>query len=120
MLASGGVLGINEGFGGLSLTPNSLAAPGINDQLAQHIGSLTSKPLKIEQLTRSNGLPSVETNASSSANTNTVAPSVPFCQGMSHGNGLPFGWINMADPEGRVFYFNSLTGTAQWKWPLAE
>ena len=119
MLANGGVLGINEGFGGLNLTPNSLAAPGINDQLAQHIGSLTSKPIKFEQLTRGNGLTSVDTIASSTANT-TVAPSVSFSQAMSNGNGLPFGWISMADPEGRVFYFNSLTGIAQWKWPLAQ
>lgn len=120
MLTSGGLLGINESLGGLSLNTQSLAAPCINDQLAQHIGSLTTKPLKFEQLTRSNGPSSVETNASSTANNNTVASSPAFSQGISHSSGLPFGWISMADPEGRVFYFNSLTGLAQWKFPLAQ
>ena len=120
MLATGGLLGIHEGLGGLSLNNNTLAASGINDQLAQHIGSLTSKHLTNEQLTRSNGLTSVGTNGSSTTSTNTVASSVPFSQGISHGNGLPFGWVSMADPEGRVFYFNSLTGLAQWNSPLVQ
>ena len=118
MLANRGLLGINEGFGGLSLNTNTLAAADVNDQVAQHIGSLTSKPFEVEQLTRGNGPRSVGTNASSTAN--TVASSAPFSQGISHSDRLPFGWVNMADPEGRMFYFNSLTGTAQWKCPLAQ
>lgn len=120
MVANGGLLDIHEGLGGLSLNTNTLAASGINDQLAQHIGSLTSKHLTNEQLTRSNGFTSVGTNASSTTSTNTVASSAPFSQGISHGNGLPFGWVSMADPEGRVFYFNSLTGLAQWNSPLVQ
>lgn len=120
MLASGGLLGLNEGLGALSLNANTLAASGINDHLAQHVGSLTSKPFASEQLTRSNGATHVGPNASSTSSTSTVASSAPFSQGLNQGNGLPLGWISMADPEGRVFYFNSLTGIAQWSSPLAQ
>lgn len=119
MLASGGLLGINESIGGLSLNANTLAASGINDQLAQHVGSLTSKPFTNDQLTRSNGVSHVGPNASSTSSTSTVVASAPFSQGLNQGSSLPLGWMSMTDPEGRVFYFNSLTGIAQWSSPLA-
>lgn len=115
MLATGGLLGINDGFGGLSLNTNVLAAPGTNDQHPQHIGVLNSKPFTSEQLAR-NSLTSVGTNTSST----TMSPSLSFSQGVSQSNGLPFGWMSMADPEGRVFYFNSMTGVAQWSVPLTQ
>ena len=117
MLSSGGLLGINDGFGGLSLNTNAnvLAAPGINDQHPQPIGVLNSKPFTSEQLAR-NSLTSVGTNTSST----TMSPSLSFSQGVGQGHGLPFGWISMADPEGRIFYFNSLTGVAQWSVPLTQ
>ena len=108
-------MGLHDGLGGLSLNANSLAASGINDQQAQHVGSLNSKSVTNEQLTR-NSLTTLGSNTSS----NTMASSLPLSQGVSHGNGLPFGWISMADPEGRVFYFHSLTGVAQWNSPLTQ
>ncbi len=109
MLAGGGLLGISDGFGALSLT-NGLGVPGMSDKsmAVTHTKGLTS-----EHLTR-NSLTSIGTNASST----TVVPSVPFTQGIGQANGLPFGWMSIADPEGRMFYFNNLTGAAQWNLPL--
>ena len=117
MLASNGLLGISNGLGGLSLNATSLAVPGIIDQQAQQIGSLSSKPFTSEQLTR-NSLTSVGMNTLTS--NATLASSLPFSPDVSPGSGLPLGWISMADPEGRVFFFNSLTGVAQWSSPLAQ
>lgn len=30
---------------------------------------------------------------------------------------LPTGWMHIADPEGRVFYYNLLTKQSQWQCP---
>lgn len=114
MLANGGLLELHDGLGGLSLNANSLAASGINGQQAQRVG-MSSKPIISDQLTR-NSITTMGSNTSS----NTMASSLPLSQGVSQGNGLPFGWISMADPEGRVFYFHGLTGVAQWHAPLTQ
>lgn len=115
MLANGGLLGLHDGIGGLSLNANTLAAPGLHDQQAQHVVSLSSKPITNEQLTRNSF-----TSMGNNTNSNSMASSLPLSQGVSQGNGLPFGWISLADPEGRVFYFHSLTGVAQWNAPLTQ
>jgi len=101
MLAGGGLLGISDGFGALSLS-NNLALSGLNEK-AISIGG--SQGLTSEQMTR-NSL-------------NSTVPSLPFTPGMAQSNGLPFGWMSMADPEGRMVYFNNLTGVAQWNPPLS-
>ncbi len=96
MLAGGGLLGISDGFGALSLS-NNLALSGLNEK-AISIGG--SQGLTSEQMTR-NSLNSI-------ASSNSTVPSLPFTPGMAQPNGLPFGWMSMADPEGRMFYFNNL------------
>ncbi len=104
MLAGGGLLGISDGFGALSLS-NNLALPGLNEKA---ISSAGSQGLISEQMTR-NSLNSI-------VSSNSTVPSLPFSP---QPNGLPFGWMSMADPEGRMFYFNNLTGAAQWNPPLS-
>ncbi len=96
MLAGGGLLGISDGYGALSLSSN-LALSGLNEK-AISIGG--SQGLTSEQMTR-NSLNSI-------ASSNSTVPSLPFTPGMAQLNGLPFGWMSMADPEGRMFYFNNL------------
>ncbi|KAL0029729.1 hypothetical protein WJX79_005591 [Trebouxia sp. C0005] len=107
MLAGGGLLGISDGFGALSLS-NNLALPGLNEKAISIAGS---QGLTSEQMTR-NSLNSITSS-------NSTVPSLPFTPGMAQPNGLPFGWMSMADPEGRIFYFNNLTGAAQWNPPLS-
>ena len=112
ILTNSGLLGIGDGLGGLSLNDTAFAAQGVSDQ---HVGHLNSKPVIHEQVTRS----SLASRAPDSRSA-PATPSMSFSHGMNHGNGLPFGWMSMADPEGRVFYFNSLTGLAQWTVPLIQ
>ena len=100
--------GISDGFGGLSL---SSTLPGVSNK---SLSIAESKAISTEQLSR-HSLTSIGTCASS----NTIVPSLSFQQGIGQGLGLPFGWMSMADPEGRVFYFNNLTGAAQWSLPLS-
>lgn len=109
MLAGGGLLGISDGFGALSLSSN-LALPGSNEKAISMAGS-KGLTRGLEQMTRN----SLNNIASSSS----TVPSLPFNPGMAQPNGLPFGWMSMADPEGRIFYFNNLTGAAQWNPPLS-
>ena len=103
-MLAGGLLGISDGFGALTLS-NNLALPGLNEKAISIAGS---QGLLSEQMTR-NSLNS----------SNSTVPSLPFAPGMAQPNGLPFGWMSMADPEGRMFYFNNLTGAAQWNPPLS-
>ena len=107
MLAGGGLLGISDGFGALSLS-NNLALPGLNEKAISIAGS---QGLTSEQMTR-NSLNSI-------ASSNSTVPSLPFTTGMAQPNGLPFGWMSMADPEGRIFYVDNVTGVAQWNSPLS-
>ena len=103
VLAGAGLLGLNDSLGALSLNGNSMVA---NEK---------SIPMNSDQLGRGN-LTSIGINASS----NTMAASLPFAQNMAQANGLPFGWMSLADPEGRMFYFNNLTGAAQWNPPMTS
>lgn len=107
MLAGGGLLGISDGFGALSLS-NNLALPGLNEKAISIAGS---QGLTSEQMTR-NSLNSI-------ASSNSTVPSLPFTTGMAQPTGLPFGWMSMADPEGRIFYVDNVTGVAQWNSPLS-
>ena len=107
VLANGSLLGINESLGGLSLNGNQLGA-GVNDK------SMSMGAVNGDSLGRG-GLTSIGTNASS----NPMAASLPIVQNMAQANGLPFGWMSLADPDGRMFYFNNLTGAAQWSPPMS-
>ena len=109
MLAGAGLLGINDGLGVLSLN-SGLAIPDVNDK---PLAMASSAVLTGEQLTQ-NSSHNIGTNAGG----NTTVQSLPYNQGMLPPNGQPFGWMSIADPEGRVFFFNNLTGAAQWNPPL--
>lgn len=109
MLAEAGLLGISDGLGVLSLNSGH-AMPDVNDK---SLAMASSAVLTDEQLTQ-NSLHNIGTNAGS----NTTVQSLPYNQGVMQPNGQPFGWMSIADPEGRVFFFNNLTGAAQWNPPL--
>lgn len=110
--------GLPQGLGGLSL--GGTALPAVPDNIAGSLGK--SQPYMNDSASKLgvNNLAGI----SSVGNVNPMAipmavnsPIVPFSSQAGIANGLPFGWMSMADPEGRVFYFNGLTGQAQWSIP---
>lgn len=111
MLPGGDLLGIADGFGALSLNGSALGMAGLTDKPVPilHTNSVSSESMAGKSLA------SIGSNASSG----TIVPNMPLTHGIGQLNGLPFGWMSMADPEGRMFFFNNLTGSAQWNSPLS-
>ena len=110
--------GLPQGLGGLSLAGSAL--PAVPQDAAASLG--LSQPYVSDSASKV-GLSNF-TGISSVGNVNPMAvpmavsrPTLPFSSQAGMASGLPFGWMSMADPEGRVFYFNGLTGQAQWSIP---
>ena len=107
------LLGAPPGLGVLGLPTGPMGSAGAADKLQSGGGSAFAD----DSLSRS-GMSSIG-NASTISSAPSIAHSgsgLPFSGQLAAG-ALPFGWISMADPEGRLFYFNGLTGQAQWSSP---
>ena len=106
VLANGSLLGINESLGGLSLNGNHLGG-SMNDK--PMLGAVNGDSLGRGALT---SIGEIERR-------NPMHASLHYFKNMQQPNGLRFGWMTLADPEGRMFYFNNLTGAAQWNPPMS-
>lgn len=105
------LMGMPQSLGLLSLPSGQMVSVGAVDKA--HPGNGYTE----DSLSRS-GLSSIG-NAGAASSVPAMAhtgAALPF-NGQAAANSLPYGWISMADPEGRLFYFNGLTGQAQWNAP---
>lgn len=111
--------GLPNGLGSLSLGGSHTAATAvpIADKVSGALGtglpyidSIASRPLGVTNLAEFS-------QVSNEYPTAVSQPMVSLGGQAGTAIALPFGWMTMADPEGRVFYFNGLTGQAQWSLP---
>ena len=114
--------GLPQGLGGLSLSGgggNSLTGSAAQVSASLGIAPAYAGSAYVDSNNNSAGLNNLA-SISSAGNYTSVAvprPALAFSSQAGSVNALPFGWISMADPEGRVFYFNGLTGQSQWSVP---
>lgn len=109
--------GLPNGLGSFSLGGSNIAAVPTADKASAALGNGAAY---IDNSANRPGVTSLADFSQVSSNGYPTALSRPVLSlnGQAGAvSALPFGWMSMADPEGRVFYFNGLTGQAQWSLP---